>query len=118
VARVLGFTRARVKMDRWTAFRPWAALEALYCRPGTDGTHEKGGVEGDVSRFRRNRLVPVPVPDATTLAELNARIDEWERQDDQRWNSERPRTVGEYFELLRSPIGRPALLGRDLPHKG
>ena len=29
-------------------------------RPGIEGAHEKGGVEGEVGRFRRNHLVPVP----------------------------------------------------------
>lgn len=60
VARVLGFTRARVENDRWVAFRSHMALDAFYCRPGLDGAHEKGGVEGEVGRFRRNRMVPVP----------------------------------------------------------
>ncbi|MDQ1064595.1 transposase [Streptomyces canus] len=104
VARVLGFTRARVETDRWTAFRSWAGLDAFYCQPGIDGAHEKGGVEGEVGRFRRNHLVPVR--DVTTLAELNARIDEWDRQDDQRRIGERPRTVGEYFAIER-PLLQP-----------
>jgi hypothetical protein len=64
---------------RRTAVRSWAGLDAFYCRPGIDGAHEKGGGEGEVGRFRRNHLVPVP--DVTTLAELNARIDEWDQQD-------------------------------------
>jgi transposase len=37
VARVLGFTRARVETDRWTAFRSWAGLDAFYCQPGLAG---------------------------------------------------------------------------------
>jgi hypothetical protein len=36
------------------------------------GGHEKGGVEGEVGRFRRNHLVPQP--DVATLGELNARL--------------------------------------------
>jgi hypothetical protein len=61
VARVLGFTRARVETDRWTAFRSReTGLDAFYCQPGLQGAHEKGGVEGEVGRFRRNHLVPVP----------------------------------------------------------
>jgi transposase len=59
VAQVLGFTRARVETDRWTAFRSWAGLDVFYCQPGVEGAHEKGGVEGEVGRFRRNHLVPV-----------------------------------------------------------
>ena len=39
VARVLGFTRARVETDRWTAFRSWAGLDAFYCQPGLQGAH-------------------------------------------------------------------------------
>lgn len=104
MARVLGFTRARVETDRWTAFRSWAGLDAFYCQPGIDGAHEKGGVEGEVGRFRRNHLVPVP--DIATLAELNAQIDEWDRQDDQRRIGERPRTVGEYF-AIEKPLLQP-----------
>ncbi|MDI9889238.1 IS21 family transposase [Streptomyces sp. HNM0645] len=104
VARVLGFTRARVETDRWTAFRSWAGLEVFYCAPGIDGAHEKGGVEGEVGRFRRNHLVPVP--DVTSLAELNAQIDAWDRQDDQRRIGERPRTVGEYF-AIEKPLLQP-----------
>ncbi|MFI6937318.1 Mu transposase domain-containing protein [Streptomyces sp. NPDC050287] len=65
---------------------------------------EKGGVEGEVGRFRRNHLVPVP--DVTTLAELNARIDVWDQQDDQRRIGERPRTVGEYF-AIEKPLLQP-----------
>lgn len=32
--------------------------------------HEKGGIEGEVGRLRRNHLVPVP--EVCELAELNA----------------------------------------------
>jgi transposase len=99
VARVLGFTRARVETDRWTAFRSWAGLDAFYCQPGLQGAHEKGGVEGEVGRFRRNHLVPVP--QAATLAELNARLDAWDVEDEQRRISDRTRTVGEFFAIER-----------------
>ncbi|MGO9142519.1 MAG: IS21 family transposase [Streptosporangiaceae bacterium] len=99
VARVLGFTRARVETDRWTAFRSWAGLDAFYCQPGLQGAHEKGGVEGEVGRFRRNHLVPVP--QAATLAELNARLDAWDLEDEQRRISDRTRTVGEFFAIER-----------------
>ena len=65
--------RARVETERWAAFRSWAGIDAFYCQPGLQGVHEKGGVEGEIGWFRRNHLVPVP--QAATLAELNARID-------------------------------------------
>ena len=66
VARVLGFTRALVETDRWTAFRSWSGVDAFYCQPGLQGAHEKGGVEGEVgrsaattwSRFRRSARSP------------------------------------------------------------
>ena len=35
-------------------------FEAFYCIPGVEGAHEKGGVEGEIGRFRRGFLVPVP----------------------------------------------------------
>lgn len=99
VARVLGFTRARVETDRWTAFRSWAGLDAFYCQPGLQGAHEKGGVEGEVGRFRRNHLVPVPR--VSTLAELNALLDAWDLEDEQRRIADRTRTVGEFFAIER-----------------
>jgi transposase len=46
VAQVLGFSRARIETDRWTAFRSHYDLDAFYCQPGINGAHEKGGVEG------------------------------------------------------------------------
>ncbi|MEU3093205.1 IS21 family transposase [Streptomyces massasporeus] len=66
VAQVLGFTRARVETERWTAFHSHFGLQVFYCQPGLKGAHEKGGVEGEVGRFRRNHLVPVP--ETATLA--------------------------------------------------
>ncbi|MFI6604156.1 IS21 family transposase [Nonomuraea sp. NPDC050536] len=104
VAQVLGFTRGRVENERWTAFRSHYGLEVFYCRPGLSGAHEKGGVEGEVGRFRRNHLVPVPV--VATLAELNATIDEWDTVDDQRRIGSRAHTVSESFAIER-PLLRP-----------
>ncbi|MEU4427678.1 hypothetical protein AB0F81_44235 [Actinoplanes sp. NPDC024001] len=60
VAKVLGFSRQRIENQRWTAFRSHFGLEVFYCRPGIEGAHEKGGVEGQIGWFRRNRLVPCP----------------------------------------------------------
>ncbi|MBV2352953.1 hypothetical protein KUM39_01040 [Streptomyces sp. J2-1] len=45
-AQVLGLSRARVETDRWIAFRSHFGIESFYCRPGIEGAHEKGGVEG------------------------------------------------------------------------
>jgi transposase len=60
VAQVLGFSRGRVETTRWTAFRSHCAAQVFYSRPGLQGAHEKGGVEGQIGWFRRNHLVPVP----------------------------------------------------------
>lgn len=35
-------------------------FDSFVCQPGIKGSHEKGGVEGEVGRFRRRHLVPVP----------------------------------------------------------
>jgi hypothetical protein len=63
--------------------------------PGIQGAHEKGCVEGEVGRFRRNRLVPVP--EVSSLAELNAMIDAWDADDEGRRIGLRARTVGQDF---------------------
>ena len=68
VSRVL-FGRNRTESARWVAFRSHYGFEAFYCHPGVDGAHEKGGVEGEGGRFRRNHLVPVPM--VASMAELN-----------------------------------------------
>lgn len=94
VARVLGLSRARVENERWTAFRSHYGIESMYCRPGLEGAHEKGGVEGQIGWFRRNHLVPVPEVDS--LAELNAMVERWDTEDDDRRIRSRPRTIGEY----------------------
>ena len=47
-------------------------FDSFFCRPGIEGAHEKGGVEGEIGRFRRRHLVPVPK--VASLAELNELI--------------------------------------------
>ncbi|MBC9719727.1 IS21 family transposase [Streptomyces sp. TRM66268-LWL] len=104
VAQVLGFNRARVETERWTAFRSHFDLEAFYCRPGIEGAHEKGGVEGQIGYFRRNHLVPVP--EVASLAELNEMVDRWDQEDDARRIRSRPRTIGEHF-AAEAPLLKP-----------
>ncbi len=103
VTRVL-FGRNRTESDRWVQFRSHMGFDAFYCTPGIDGAHEKGGVEGEVGRFRRNHLVPVPVVD--TLTELNARLEQADIADDARRIDNRVRTVGEDF-AVEAPLLRP-----------
>ena len=52
--------RRREESDRFVALRSYYLFSSFFCRPGKEGAHEKGGVEGGVGRFRRNHLVPVP----------------------------------------------------------
>ncbi|TYQ09531.1 UNVERIFIED_ORG: transposase [Gordonia westfalica J30] len=87
--------RARVENDRWQLFRSHYGFDAFYCQPGIAGAHEKGGVEGEVGRFRRNRLTPMPEVDS--LADLNEQIKVWDEIDNSRRIDSRIRTVGEDF---------------------
>ncbi|WP_206508072.1 IS21 family transposase [Streptomyces chrestomyceticus] len=104
VAQVLGFSRQRQETERWVAFRSHWGIESFYCRPGIEGAHEKGGVEGQIGYFRRNHFVPVP--EVSTLAELNEMVDRWDREDEGRRIRSRPETVGEYFAVER-PLLKP-----------
>jgi transposase len=94
-AVVFGQGRQRQENDRWVLFRSHYGFDPFYCQPGLDGAHEKGGVEGEVGWFRRNRLSPMPVTES--LDELNDRIRIWEAQDDARRINDRIRTIGQDF---------------------
>ena len=94
VARVL-FGRDRTESARWVTFRSHYGFDAFYCQPGPDGAHEKGGVEGEIGRFRRNHLVPVPKVE--NLAELNARLAAADEADDARRIANRLNSVGVDF---------------------
>jgi transposase len=52
--------RRRIETDRFIAMRSHYLFDAIFTTPGIEGAHEKGGVEGEVGRFRRNHLGPVP----------------------------------------------------------
>ncbi|MEU3895431.1 IS21 family transposase [Streptomyces sp. NPDC045251] len=114
VERVLGFSRGRVEADRWTVFRERWWIEPFYCRPGIEGAHENGGVEGQIGYFRRNHLVPVP--EVASLTELNAMVDHWDLEDEARRLRGRTRPVGDYFcqeqHLLRPLPAEPFETGR------
>ena len=74
--------RNRIESDRFIALRSHYAFDSFFCRPGKDGAHEKGGVEGEIGRFRRRHLVPVP--NVASLAELNRLISAGDLLDDAR----------------------------------
>jgi transposase/acyl-coenzyme A thioesterase PaaI-like protein len=96
VVKVL-FGRDRVEHERFVALRSHYGFDSFYCAPGIEGAHEKGGVEGEVGRFRRRHLVPVPV--VADLAELNELIAAGDRADDDRRVARRAETVGEAFAV-------------------
>jgi len=52
--------RQRIENETFVLFRSHYLFEAVYCKPGKEGAHEKGGVECGVGRFRRQYFVPVP----------------------------------------------------------
>ena len=101
VVRVLK-GRDRGESDRFTALRSHYGFESFFCRPGIDGAHEKGGVEGEIGRFRRRALVPVPRVES--MDELNDRLDEISRVDDRRHIAGRFVTVAEHFELEQAML--------------
>lgn len=70
----------REETTRFIAFRSHYGYEGSFCNPYAG--HEKGGVEGEVGRFRRNHLVPVPQFDS--LEALNIWLLEECLRDEQR----------------------------------
>ena len=102
---IYGAGRNRVEKRSLDPFHSFYGFDPFYCQPGLGGSHEKGGVEGEVGRFRRTRLSPMPVVDS--LDELNQRIRGWEADEDHRRIGERIRTVGDDFaaeQLLFAPL--------------
>ena len=89
---------------RWTAFRSHYGFDAFYCHPGQEGAHEKGGVEGEGGRFRRNHCVPMPKVDS--IEELNVLLAAADAKDDHRRIENRSQTVGHDFVFERE-TGRP-----------
>jgi len=61
--------RDRVENQRFIGLRSHYGFDSFFCQPGKRGAHEKGGVEGEIGRFRRRHLVPIPV--VATMSELN-----------------------------------------------
>ena len=102
VVRVLR-GRDRVESERFTALRSHYGFDSFFCEPGARGAHEKGGVEGEVGRFRRRHLVPVPRVDS--LTQLNALLEDADRADDARHIGSRLATVGQMAEAERAALG-------------
>jgi transposase len=87
--------RDREESERFIALRSHYGFDSFFCRPGKDGAHEKGGVEGEIGRFRRRHLAPVPT--VASLAELNRLIAAADLLDDTRVITGRPITVAAAF---------------------
>lgn len=87
--------RRRVEADRFTALRSHYLYEASFTTPGIKGAHEKGGIEGEVGRFRRRHLVPVPEVDS--IDQLNLLIQEAVKLDLSRVIDGKRSTVAEDF---------------------
>ena len=102
VTRVLA-GRDRIESERFTALRSHYGFDSFFCEPGIAGAHEKGGVEGEVGRFRRRHLVPVPR--VQSLAELNALLEAADRSDDARHIAGRLATVRQMAEAERPTLG-------------
>jgi transposase len=101
--------RDRVESDRFIALRSHYGFDSFFCQPGVKGSHEKGGVEGEVGRFRRRHMVPVPR--VASMAELNEQLAAGAVIDDRRFIAQRRITVAEHFALeadaLRALPGEP-----------
>lgn len=83
--------RERLENPRFIALRSHYGFDSFFCLPGIEGAHEKGGVEGEVGRFRRRHLVPVP--HFETLAELNEYMARADAKDEDRYVTGRAETV-------------------------
>jgi len=96
--------RKRVESDRFATFRSYFGYDSEFTLVGLRGAHEKGGVEGEVGRFRRRHMVPVP--QVESLAELNRMLRAACVADLRRRITGRDETVGEALARER-PLLRP-----------
>ena len=94
--------RDRVENDRFTALRSHYGFESFFCIPGKDGAHEKGGIEGEIGRFRRAHLTPVPQVDS--MADLNVLIDAGDLADDARVITGHHAAVGAEFAAEQTTL--------------
>lgn len=85
--------RKRSETDAFIALRSHYLFESVFCKPGEEGAHEKGGVEGGLGRFRRHHLTPVPA--APSLDAYNAFLADRCAADDRRTMAGRRETVAD-----------------------
>ena len=97
--------RRRVEADRLVAMRSHYRSRSAFTLVGIEGAHERGGVEGEVGRYRRRHLVPVP--SVESWAELDALIAHGVRHDLGRRIAGHTETVGQALlreRVLLSPL--------------
>jgi hypothetical protein len=90
---------SRREQDRFIAFRSHHLFESSFTSPGVEGAHEKGGIEGEVGRFRRRWLTPVP--EVRSWAELNDYLRDCCIKDLDRTIERDVRTVASRFKTER-----------------
>ncbi len=90
----------REETSRVIAFRSHWGFSSEYCNPASG--NEKGGVEGEVGRYRRNWLVPVP--EANDLVSLNEQLLAGCIASRDRTISGRSMTVGQASQMERSHL--------------
>ena len=100
--------RERFEHPRFVALRSHYGYDSFYCLPGVGGAHEKGGVEGEIGRFRRRHLTPVP--HVGSLAALNIALAAADARDD-------ARRIGARIETVGAAAGRELPLLRPLPEE-
>ncbi len=104
--------RERECNEKFIALRSHYGFTSFFCQPGQEGAHEKGGVEGEIGRFRRNHLSPLVAVDSMEelnvyIAERGAAEDVTRRIHGRRIDGRVP-TVDEHFALEQprlAPLG-------------
>jgi transposase len=111
--------RNRVENERFTALRSHYLYESWFTLVGIQGAHEKGGVENEVGRFRRNHLVPVP--EVADLAQLNDRLLACSMRDLDRTITGQGETVGarlsQEIDMLRALPAAPFATWEQSSHR-
>lgn len=100
----------REQTTRFIAFRSHWGFHAEFCTPGEG--HEKGGVEGEGGKFRRNYLAPVP--QVATLEALNQLINQGMNEEQARVIQGRSQSIGALMLVERDHLLPLATEGFDL----
>jgi len=74
--------RGRFEIERFIATCNNYGFESFFCQPGIKGTHENGGVVGELGRARRH--IMVPISDVRCLVALNDLVTNGDERDGHR----------------------------------